>query len=253
MPRHLRAGVAALALAFAQPALSAEISVLSAAALRSTLAEVPTSFERVAGDHVRFIFGTAGAIRDKVVAGEPVDIVIVPPLQLDDLVKRGLVVDGTRADLGIVKLGAVVKAGARRPSIATAADFKQALLDAPSIAYADPASGATTGIYLTKLMQQIGVADQIKGKLKLYPDGANAMEAVARGEVALAAGQMSEIMPIKGVDLIGALPDELQLKTTYSAGLAAKSPAPDKARALMKLLGSHEMTPIFATNGFERP
>ncbi|SRR5258708_7277915 len=247
------AGLAAFALVMPQSGKAADLVVLSAAALRSTMADVPGSFEKTTGNHVRFAFGTAGAIRDKVVAGEPVDLVIVPPLQLQELTKQGLVVDGSRADLGIVRLGAAVRSGAKRPAIATAAEFKQALLDATSVALADPASGATTGIYFAKLLQQMGIADALKDKLKLYPDGTNAMEAVARGEAAIAAGQMSEIMPVKGIDIVGALPEELQLKTIYAAGLAAKSAAPEAARALLRLLVSNEMAPVFTANGFDRP
>ncbi|MBI1776376.1 MAG: molybdate ABC transporter substrate-binding protein [Proteobacteria bacterium] len=253
MRSFVLAGVATLTIAITEPGQAADLVVLSAAAVRSAVAEVPSSFEKATGNHVRFVFGTAGAMRDKVISGEPVDIVIVPPSQLDDLMKRGLVADGSRTDLGVVRLGVAVRSGAKRPSIATAADFKQTLLDAPSLGMADAASGATTGIYFAKLLQQIGIADALKNKLKLYPDGAGAMEAVARGEIVLGAGQISEIMPVKGVDLAGPLPDELQLRTIYTAGLAAKSTSPEAARALLRLLRSAEMAPAFKASGFDPP
>jgi molybdate transport system substrate-binding protein len=253
MRSSLLAGLVALALFSASPGWAADLVVWSSAALRSSMADVPARFEKATGNHVRFSFGTTGAVRDKVVAGEPFDVVILPPLQLDEFTKSGLVVAGGRVDLGLVRLGAAVKAGAKRPAIATTQEFKQALLDASSLAITDPALGGISGVYLTKLMQQFGIADAIKGKLKLYPDGTKSTEAAARGEVALALGLISEIKPVPGVDLVGALPEEVQLKIVYTAGLASKSSAPDAAKALIAFLASGEMTPVYAANGFDRP
>lgn len=250
--RHLAVAAAvALATMAARPGQAADLVVLSAAALRSAVAEVPARFQAATGHHVAFVFGTAGAIRDKVVAGEAVDVVIVPPLQLDQLVRLGLA-DG-RIDLATVRLGVAVGAGAKLPAIATEAEFTQALLDARSIGFAEPASGATSGVYLTKLLLQMGVADTVRGKLKLYPDGTGAMEAVARREIALGLGQISEIKPVAGVDLVGPLPDDLQLKTIYATAVATKSAAPDAARALLAQLGAPEMAAIFKANGFDPP
>jgi molybdate transport system substrate-binding protein len=252
--RHLSAAaLVALATMVVRPGQAADLVVLSAAALRSAAADVPARFAAATGHHVTFVFGTAGGIRDKVIAGETADVVIVPPLQLDQLVKLGLVAADGRIDLAMVRLGAAVGAGAKRPGIATAAEFKQALLDAPSLGFADPASGATSGVYLTKLLLQMGVADAVRGKLKLYPDGAGAMAAVARREIALGLGQISEIKPVASVDLVGPLPDEFQLKTVYAAGLATRSAAPDAARSLLGYLGAPEMAAIFKANGFDPP
>jgi molybdate transport system substrate-binding protein len=251
MRHRTAATLVALAMMAVGPGQAADLVVLSAAALRSAVAEVPARFAAATGHHVTFVFGTAGGIRDKVIAGETVDVVIVPPLQLDQLVKLGLA--DSRIDLATVRLGVAVGAGAKPPVIATEAEFTQALRDAPSLGFADPASGATSGVYLTKLLLEMGVADTVRGKLKLYPDGAGAMEAVARREIALALGQISEIKPVAGVDLVGPLPDELQLKTIYAAGLATKSAAPDAARALLGQLGAPEMAAIFKANGFDPP
>jgi molybdate transport system substrate-binding protein len=242
-----------LALMAGPSARGADLVVLSAAAVRPVLEQVPALFAKATGNKMTVSYGTAGAIRDKVAAGERADLVIVPPAQIDALVKDNLLVAGSRADLGLVRLGAAVRAGAAKPDIASESSFKAAVLAAPSFAFADPKSGATSGIYLDKLMTQLGIADQIKAKLKLYPDGTNAMEAVARGEIAFAAGQISEALPVKGVELVGALPDSLQLKTIYSAGLAAKSTAPSEAKTLLAFLAGPETEALFKAAGFEKP
>lgn len=244
------AGFLAMGLGLAPMAHADELVVLSAAAVKTVMAEVPAKFEAATGTKVRFVFGTAGVVRDAAVGG-PFDLVIIPPALLADLVKRGLVLEASRRDLGTVRLGAAVKTGTTPPAIDTEAAFKAALLAAPSIGMADPATGATSGIYLAKLMERLGVADAVKPKLRLYPEGQTAMEAGARGEVALGLGQISEITPVAGMTLIGPLPESLQLRTIYAAGLAVKSSSPAKAAALMQMLAGSELAAVFHSSGFD--
>ncbi len=235
------------------PAFSADLMVLSAAAMKAAFATVPERFLAATGNHVTFQFGTAGFIRDKATGGEAFDLAVIPPAPLGALVKTGLVLDGTMTPLGVVRLGAAVKSGAAHPSIATVAEFKAALLAAPSIGMADPKTGATSGIYLDKMFDTLGIGAQVRAKLKLYPEGQTAMEAGARGEVALGLGQVSEIVPVAGVEMIGTLPDELQLRTIYAAGLGAHSAHPAAARALLDFLAGPTQAEIFARKGFEKP
>jgi molybdate transport system substrate-binding protein len=244
------AGVLLMAVAMIHPALADELVVLSAAAVKSVMADVPARFEAATGTKIRFVFGTAGVIRDAAVGG-PFDIAILPPAPLEDLVKRGLVIADSRHDLGAVRLGAAVRTGTYPPRIATEAEFKETLLAASSIGMADPATGATSGIYLAKLLDRLGIADAVKPKLKLYPEGQTAMEAGARGEVALGLGQISEIMPVAGMTLIGPIPESLQLRTVYAAGLAVKSANPARAQALMDLLRGRDLGEVFKLNGFD--
>ncbi len=234
-----------------QPAQAADIVVLSAAAMKTAVSDLPKRYEAETGDHVSFIFGTAGFIRDKAVAGEPFDLVIVPPAPLGDLVKRQLVVDGSMQKLGLVRLGAAVRTGTPHPPIETEAAFKATLLAAPSIGMADPATGATSGIYLAKLLEQLGIMEQVRGRLKFYPEGQVAMEAAAHGEVAFGLGQISEILPVAGVDMLGPIPEPLQLRTIYAAGLAAHSHAPEAAQRLMRFLAGPDATSAFKAQGFE--
>ncbi len=244
---------AALLLCGASVASAAEVVVLSAAAVKAPLEAAQAQAPAAIGHSLRSSFGTAGAVKDKITRGEPVDIVVLPPARLDELVQQGLVAPEGRASLGAMRLGVAVKSGSAKPAVAMEADIRAALSDAPSIGLADPASGATTGIYFAKLLKQMNLDEALKPKIKLFADGADAMEALARGEVAIAAGQISEIKPVAGIDLVGPLPEALQLRTVYAAGVAKHAQAPDAARTTIGFLTSAKMAPVFAAAGFDPP
>jgi molybdate transport system substrate-binding protein len=230
-----------------------EVIVVSAAAVRSSVVEAPTLFERATGHRARFTFTTAGGVRERAMGADGLDVAIAPPSQIDDLIARGFLAAGSRVDLGVTSLGVAVKSGAPRPVIDTAAALRQAFLDAPSIGLADPATGATTGVYFAKLLKDQNLAEAIAGRLTLFPDGARAMEALAAGKIALSAGQISEILPVAGVDLVGPLPDAVQLRTTYSAGVSTRAASPEAARALIRLLSGPDLAGAFKANGFDKP
>ena len=233
-------------------ALGAELVVPSAAAVRAGLASLPERFAAT-GNQVKFVFGTAGGTRDRVTSGQPFDLAIAPPAQIADLTKRGFLIEGKGGPLGSTRLGVAVKHGGDKPVLATTEDFKAALALAPSIGLADPSTGATTGVYFAKLLGDLGMADSLKAKIKIYPDGNGAMEALAKGEVALAAGQISEILPVAGVDLAAPLPDAIQLRTTYSVGMSAKSANPEAAAQLLEAMTSAETRAALKASGFETP
>ncbi len=234
-------------------AWSADLVVPSAAAVRAGLMNLPQRFEAATGNHLRFEFGTAGTTRDKVTSGAPFDLAIAPPAQIADLTKRGFLVEGKGGPLGTTKLGIAVKIGAIKPALISPDDFKAALLNADSVGLADPSTGATTGIYFAKLLTELGIAETLKLKVKVYPDGNGAMEALARGEVAIAAGQISEIMPVPGVELVAPLPDAIQLKTVYAVGLSAKSPNREAAEKLLEIMGNSESKAALKASGFDVP
>lgn len=217
------------------PAEAAEIKVLSAGAVKAIVTELAEAYTRETGNTVALAFGTAGVTRGKLQAGEPADVVVLTDVAIDQIAEQGLVVKGTRTDIGRTAIGVGVRDGATRPDIATPEAFKQALLAAKSITYVDPAQGATSGIHLAGVLQRLGIADAVKDKTRLVPGGYPA-ELVAKGEVELVVHQISEILPVKGVTLVGPLPGELQKLTVYSAGLAAKSAQPEAARAFIAFL-----------------
>ena len=230
-----------------------DVVVLSAAALKAPLEAARTIALAATGLGLRSSFGTAGAVENRLSTGEAADIVVLPPARLDELVQHGMVAGDSRVNLGVMRLGIAVRGGDARPAIATEADIRAALLAAPSIGLADHASGATTGIYFARLLKQLHLDEILKPRIKLFADGTAAMEALARGEVAIAAGQISEIKPVSGVDLVGPLPDTLQLRTVYAAAIVTRSHAPQAARAMITFLTSPKMARVFAAAGFDPP
>lgn len=234
-------------------ARAGDVAVASAAAVKAPLDAAAALSETAVGEHLSTTFGTAGAVRDIITSGRAVDLVVLPPARLDELLQQGLIEAEGRRALGLVRLGLAVRVGAPRPAIATEADIRAALLAAPVIGLADPASGATTGMFFARLLGDMGLAERLRPHIRLFPDGAAAVEALARGEVAVAMGQISEIRPVAGVDLVGPLPDALQLRTVYAAAVAAHAARPEAARRAIAFLRSPEMTPAFAAAGFDPP
>src|SRR2546428_7535811 len=145
-------------------------------------------------------------------------------------------------------MGVAVREGAPKPDISTPEALKQALLAAKSLVYVDPGQGATSGIHFAGVLERLGIADAVRAKTRLVPGGYPA-ELVARGEVELVAHQISEIVPVKGVTLVGRLPKDLQKITTYSAGLAARSAVPEAARAFIAFVARPAFKARFAGAG----
>jgi molybdate transport system substrate-binding protein len=230
-----------------------DLVILSAAAVRPALLEVPALFAKATGHHVTLTFGNATAIQNKVVAGERADVVILPPPQLDALVRRGVIAEGTQANFGVVRLGVAARAGAAKPAVATAEDLKKALLAAPSFGMPDPADGSTSSLYLVKLMEQLGIAAEMKPKIRLFPDGTKALEAIAKGEIALTVAPITSILVGPGVALAGPLPETLQLKTVYAAALVKSSAASEPAKALLASLKSAEIAALLKQKGIDPP
>lgn len=245
----MAAAAAALVLA-SNSAFAEELTAFSAAAVKSSLADLPQAFRQDTGKTVRFEYGTAGAMRDKAMQGERFDVIIVTPAAMKELEAKSLVDAKSELTLGTTSLGAGVAKTHAAPDMATVASFKKTLLSASSIGIADPARGATTGIYLANLFEKLGLSDQIKSKVKLFPDGQNAMEAASRGEVEISLGQISEAAPVKGLGPLTLLPDDVQLRTEYVAGIGAKAPNPEAAARLLETMRSDGIRRALRNNGF---
>jgi len=236
------------ACATATLAEAGELNVLSAGAVRSIVTDLAKAFQDETGHTVKLTFGTVGVIRQKLAAGEKADVVIMTDVAIDDIARQGTVAPGSRTDIGRTAMGVGVREGAPRPDVSTPDALKQTLLAAKSITYVDPAQGATSGIHFASVLQRLGIADAVKSKTTLVPGGYPA-ELVAKGEVELVVHQISEIVPVKGVTLVGPLPKELQKLTVYSAGLAAQSDTPEMARAFVGFVTRPAFKPKFAEAG----
>ena len=251
-------GRAALALALwgaitgigAGPAGADELNVFSAGAVRAIITDLAQGFRQETGHTVTLSFGTVGVTRGKLASAEPVDVVIMTDVAIDEAAKQGAVVPGSRADLARTGMGVGVREGAPKPDIATSEAFKQTLLSAKSLVYVDPAQGATSGIHFASVLDRLGIADAVRGKTQLVPGGYPA-EKVASGEAEVVVHQISEIVPVKGVVLVGPLPPDLQKVTVYSAGLAARSARPETARAFIAFLTRPAFRARFAAAGLD--
>ena len=233
----------------AAPAYAAEIHVLAAGAVRSVLVELIPGFERETGHKITAAYGPVGVTRKRLTT-DPADVVILTDVAIDELIKQDAVVTGSRVDLGRTAMGVGVRDGAPRPDIATADAFKKTLLDARSIAYVDPAQGATSGVHFASVLQRLGIVDAMKPKTTLVPGGYPA-ELVAKGEVEMVVHQISEIVPVKGVTLVGPLPRDVQKYTVYSSGIARKATNADAARALIDYLMSGASRAKFSAAGLD--
>lgn len=214
----------------------AEIKVMSAGAVKSMVAALGAEFERAAGGKLDLNFNTAGSLRERIENGEAADLVILSESAIAALAKRGLVVAGSITDLGRTVTGVVVREGAPAPDISTPEAFKQALLDARSVAYTDPKAGGSGGTMFAGLLEKLGIADQIAKKAVLCKGGYDVAGAIVDGRAELGTTFISEVLPVKGAKVIGTLPGELHFTNTYTAAIHAGSAAPDGAGALLRAL-----------------
>jgi molybdate transport system substrate-binding protein len=249
MTRGLGLALAVLA-AVAARVDAAEIKVMSAGAMKTIVTELGAAFTRETGHTLALTTGTVGQLRDKILAGEAADVVVMSDTAVDQLIGQGHLARGSRVDLARTGIGVAVRDGAPKPDIATAEALKQTLLSAKSVAYVDPASGATSGIYFATVLQRLGIADAVKDKAILKPGGFVA-ELVARGEAEVAVHQISEILPVKGVTLVGPLPRELQKVTVYSAALPARGTMAEPAKAFVEFMARPAFKAKLAAAGLD--
>jgi molybdate transport system substrate-binding protein len=245
---------ACLAMVLCLPALAsssaAEVKVLTAGAFKQVVLALVPDFERQTGNKVAVDNDTAGGLQKRIESGEAFDVAIITPTIVDGLAASGKMVPNSRVNLATVSIGVVVKEGAPKPDIGTVEAFKNALLSAKSVAYIDPASGGSSGIYVDKLLERLGIADQVRPKAKLKKGGYVA-DLIVSGEAELGVHQISEIVPVKGAVLVGPLPKEIQNTTTYTAGLSAAAQNKDAAQALIKTLSGPAAASVFKAKGME--
>ena len=246
-------GCVCLAAALCLPLTSssaADVKVLTAGAFKQVVLALVPDFEKQTGNKVIVDNDTAGGLQKRIESGEAFDVAIITPTIVDGLAASGKIVPNSRVNLATVSIGVVVKEGAPKPDIGTVEAFKNALLAAKSVAYIDPASGGSSGIYVDKLLERLGIADQVRPKAKLKKGGYVA-DLIVSGEAELGVHQISEIVPVKGAVLVGPLPKEIQNTTTYAAGLSAAAQNKDAAQALIKTFSGPAAANVFKAKGME--
>jgi molybdate transport system substrate-binding protein len=224
-----------------------EITVIASNAVKEALAELVPDFEKASGHRVATIWGGTLDISARIRDGEVVDIVVLAAPRIDDFIRQGRIVAGSRVDIARSGIGAAVRAGARQPDISSGTALKTALLAARSIVL----SSGPSSVYLADLFQKMGIAEEIKSKVIQIGPGLPVGKAVARGEGEIGFTQVSELLSAEGIDFVGPLSADVQHVTVFSAGIHVAAPAPDAARALVKYLTAPPAAAVIRHSGME--
>jgi molybdate transport system substrate-binding protein len=232
-------------------AVAAEVKVLTAGAMKQVVLALQPQFEQL-GHKLVVDNDTVGALQKRIEGGEAFDLVVVTPGVLERFAASNRIAPATRVNLARVAIGVMVRPGGKLPDISTVDGFKQALIDARSVAYIDPASGGSSGIYLDRLFEKLGIADAIRAKAKLKRGGYVA-DLLVSGDAELGIHQISEIVPVKDVVLVGPLPAEIQNYTTYAGAVSATAKDATAAQALLDLLAGPAGAAVLREKGMEKP
>jgi len=229
-----------------------DLHILSGGAAKGVVTALEPSFSAEAGAELKGTFGAVGAMRDKLLGGEPCDVAILTAALIEELAASGHLLAGSAAPLGRVRTGIAVRAGESLPMIADRDALRDSLVRASGIFFPDPLR-ATAGIHFVNILKQLGIHDEVQSRLRPFPNGATAMAALAQSIEAGLIGctQITEIKYTEGVTLVGPLPKEFELATVYSAAVCSQSAHPETAAALVKLLSGPQSAALRAAGGFE--
>jgi molybdate transport system substrate-binding protein len=229
-------------------ARATEIKALGVVPLKTSIDVLAPQFERATGHNVTVSYAGSSDLIKRFAAGETFDVALVWPAMIDRLLKEGKVTAGTRADVARVAIGVAVKKGAPKPDISTADAVKRTLLNAKSVSVS--AEGAS-GVYLENLLKRLGIAEEMKPKLRPVPGGPLVVGPVARGEVELAVISIPYVILEPGAELVGPMPDELQEYVVYTAGVSAAAKDAGAAGALIRHLTSPAAAAVLRSQGLD--
>ncbi|MGZ5880951.1 MAG: substrate-binding domain-containing protein [Xanthobacteraceae bacterium] len=226
---------------------AAEIKLLASTAIKDAYLELIPPFEKATGHKVTVAWSSTPDIQKRIVGGEAADLVILGNSGTEELIKQGKLVAGSRAAFAKSGIGVAVRAGAPKPDISSADAVKKSLLAAKSVAY----SAGASGIYLVSMFQKLGISDQVKSKTAAVKPGEPVGEVVARGDAEIGFQQVSELIPVKGIQYLGPLPAEIQNITVFSGGIHSGAKEADAAAALAKFLTAPDAIPTIKKHGLE--
>ncbi len=229
----------------------ATLRIFSGGAPQDIVKKLTPQFERQSGHKVEFVFAVMSALRDKVAAGEPADVLVMPTNILDGYEKDGVVRAQGRAVLGLVGINAVVRAGAPKPDLSTPDKVKRAMLSARAISHATPGE-TPSGTHMGKLIETLGIAEAMKGKIIHRSALRGGIELVAGGEAEIGFFPKSEVLDPR-LSLAGPLPPAIQLTTVYGAAVTAKSAAPEAGAAFIAFMTDGQVRGVWTQGGFDPP
>jgi molybdate transport system substrate-binding protein len=223
------------------------MKLMSTNGVAGVLRELLPRFEQSTGTTVELVLDSSNGFLNRIAAGETADVAILTAEAIDDLTRQGKIAGGSRTDLARSVVGIAVRAGAPKPDIGSVEAFRRTLLAAKSIAYS---KAGASGIYFAGLIKRLGIADQVNAKATVIPRGFTG-ELAAKGEVEIAVQQISELMAVPGVDIVGPLPPDIEGVTIFAAGLFSGVREKAAAAALIRLLSAPTSVPIFKAKGLE--
>ena len=230
------------------PAASAdEIKVFTTRAVATVLDKIGPDFEASSGHRLHVVTDIAIRMVRRIQGGEPFDILVAAPAQIDGLVKQGKILPETRVDLVRSGIGVQVRAGDPKPDIRSVEAFRNALLNAKSIAYLKEGQ---SGVYLSEVLERLGISETIKAKV-IRPETDVVSELVAKGEVELGMVVITQILTTPGVQLVGPLPPEIQSYITFTAGVSTTASSTRASRDLLAFLMSSRAVPVIVAQGME--
>ncbi len=231
----------------------ADLVVFSTIGVRSAAEQLFAQFDKDSGHKLAVTWGTAPMLVKRIEGGDTADVVVLSRAGIDALQKQGKIAPGTDTTLASSGVGIAVKAGAPKPDISTPEALKRTLLSAKSIAYSEPSAGGASGVYFAKLLERMGIAEQMKPKTKYPPPGGFSANLLMTGEAELAVQQKPELLHVAGAEVIGFLPGDLNVITEFAAATIAGCKNARAAEALIKMLQSPEAVAIFRSKGLDTP
>jgi molybdate transport system substrate-binding protein len=231
----------------------ADFVVFSTIGVRSAAEQLFAQFDQASGHKLAVTWGTAPMLVKRIEDGDTADVVVLSRAGIDALQKLGKLAAGSVVTLASSGVGIAVKAGAPKPDISTPDALKKTLLDAKSIAYSEPSAGGASGVYFAKLLERMGIAEQMKPKTKYPPPGGFSANLLMTGEAELAVQQKPELLHVAGAEVIGLLPGDLNVVTEFAAAIMTGSKNADAAKSLIKMLQSPEAAAIFRSKGLDTP
>ncbi|OAI52621.1 hypothetical protein AYO46_04995 [Betaproteobacteria bacterium SCGC AG-212-J23] len=228
-------------------ASAVEINVISTQATQEAYTELVAQFEKASGHKVTTVFTGTLNVQKRLASGEPYDLIIMAAPAIDEQIQLGKAVAGSRIDFAQSGTGLAVRKGAAKPDIGSPEAFKRTLLAAKSIGY----STGPSGLYMLSVFEKMGIAEQVKPKLKQTPSGLFVGTLIANGDTEIGFQQISELVHFQGIDYVGPLPGNLQRMTMFSTGIHAGAKQADAAKALVKFITAPSAAPVIRKHGLE--
>jgi molybdate transport system substrate-binding protein len=216
--------------------------------VKAVVLDLLPEFERANGVTPTITWASTNMLMDEIRKGATGDLAILTDEAIDGLIGQGKMVAGSRVDLVRSAIGIAVRQGAPKPDIGSAAALKQALLSARTISYSKT---GISGVYFPTVLERLGIVEHVATKVLIPPSGVPVGEVVAKGDAEIGVQQISELLPVPGIEIVGPLPEEMQKVTVFSAGLFTGVSKPQAAKALVALLTSAAARPVYQRKGME--